>query len=178
MKMKRLLLLALVAIGLSIPCYAIKSMMFNSIDQYMERANGVWIVELLSQGGEGRETGSVYEGRVLRSLKGEPQKGTLSFCAISRQLTVGRRYLVFGFNHASDAGAWLDNGNVSPVEIPPSLSLAELEGKAAKEQILSILTARCTQIVDDIRKLNEEKKALEDGIQFQDRLDKLPGKEK
>jgi hypothetical protein len=34
MKVKRIIQAALIVLGLSIPCYAIKSMMFNSIDQY------------------------------------------------------------------------------------------------------------------------------------------------
>ena len=177
MKMKQILQTALIVIGLSTPCYAIKSMMFNSIDQYIERATGIWIVQVLRQGGEEREIGPVYEAKILRSLKGDPQKETLSFCAISRQLTVETRYLVLGFNKTSGE-TWLDNGNVSPVEIPSSLSLAELDGKSAKEQMLAILNARCAEIEKTIKKLNEEKKVIEDGISNQKRFDQLPGKEK
>ena len=62
-------------------------------------------------------------------------------------------------------GPWLDNGNLTPIEIPLTFSLAALDGKSAKEQMVSILTARCEEIEQTIKKLKDEKKVLEDGIE-------------
>jgi hypothetical protein len=171
MKIRVITRAALLIVALAVPCYAIKSMMFNSINQYIERGAGIWIVEILGKNVEGQEVRRfpVFEAKILRNLKGESQKEPLLLCTVSRQLIIGKRYLVFGFNKKS-GGEWLDNGNVSPVEIPPSLSLAELEGESLKNQILSIMTARCTEIEKTINKLNNEKKVLEEGILMKERL--------
>jgi hypothetical protein len=175
MKTRVIIRTVLLIVALAVPCYAIRSMMFNSIDQYVERAAGIWIVKILGQNVEGQEVRGlpVFEAKILRNLKGETQKEPFLLFAVSRQLIIGRRYLVFGFNKTS-GGAWLDNGNVSPVEIPPSLSLTEMEGESLKNQILSIMTARCTEIEKTIKRLNDEKKVLEEGLLIRKRLPRLP----
>ena len=92
MKTKRILQAVTVVVALSIPCYAIRLMMFNNIDQYIERAAGIWIVEVVKDGEE-RQTkaiyaalGPVYEVKVLQTLKGNPEVKTLAMCVLSRQL--------------------------------------------------------------------------------------------
>lgn len=163
---------------LSVPCYAIKSMMFNGPDQYIESAQGIWIVEVVGQRAQegDHEAGPVYEAKVIQTLKGNAQKNPLALCTVFKPLTAGGRYLVFGFNKVSDDGPWLDNGNVSPVQIPASMALSELEGKSLKEQVSRIVSARCQEIERLVNQLNGEKKALEEGMDFQKRRDVLPGK--
>ena len=175
--MKRIITTISLVFLLSMPCYAIKAMMFNSIDQYIDGADGIWIVEVVKQSGEERSDGSRYEAKILQTLKGEPDKETLTVCAISRQLTSGCRYLVFGLNRSA-GGAWMDNGNISPVPVPTSFSLTELEGKSQREQIACIMIARTKEIERQVKQLSEEKEALEQGLKFQERLDKLPTKGK
>jgi hypothetical protein len=177
MTSKRIVYAALIVVGLTIPCHATKSMMFNSINQYIERATGIWIVEVLRQSGEERGDGPVYEAKILHSLKGDQPKELLSFCAIFQHVAAGKRYLVFGFNKTSGE-TWLDNGNISPLEIPPAFSLPDLDGKPTKEQILALMNARLAEIDQSVARLNEVKRAIEYGIAFQKRLDSLPGKEK
>ncbi|MCX5636202.1 MAG: hypothetical protein NTX52_00715 [Planctomycetota bacterium] len=174
--MKRIVIAIFFACVFCWPCYAIKSMMFNSVDQYVERSSGIWIVEVVKQSGQERESGPTYEVKVIQTLKGDPKKKTLTVLAISRELVCGRRYLVFGFNRASDSRSWMDNGNVSPIPVPASLSLTELKGKSTKEQISSIMVARSNELDSLIKQLTEEKKALENGLDFQKRLDKFPSK--
>ena len=71
--MKRpLIIIPLLAIVVCLPCYAIKSMMFNDIDQYIERAEGIWVVKVLKRL-EGERGGPRYEVTVLQSLKGSRQ---------------------------------------------------------------------------------------------------------
>ena len=168
--------IALLIIALAVPCYAIKLMMFSTVDLFIERATGIWVVEVLRKMQEPRGSldglGIVYEGQVQLSLKGEPKQGILSFHALSRDPMIGNRYLVMGFNRTA-YGAWLDNGNVSPVEIPPSFSLNELEGKTLKEQILRILKARRDEIENFVKKLEKEKKTIDEGIESQKLLDSI-----
>jgi hypothetical protein len=176
--MRRLLAAISLVCLLSLPSYAIKLMMFNSVDQYIERAGGIWIVEVLQQNGQEPEIGPTYEVKIIQTLKGDSKKETFSLCAISRQLISGSRYLVFGFNRAPDSGAWVDNGNVSPIPVPPSFSLAAVKGEPVENQISLIMSARSSEIDSLIKQLSEEKKALENGLDFQRRLDKLPSKKR
>jgi len=176
--MKGILVGITLACLLGIPCYAIKSMMFNSVDQYIERAHGIWIAQIVKQTGQQREIGPTYEAKIIRTVKGEPGKEALTICAISRELASGEQYLVFGFNRISTSDAWMDNGNISPVPVPASFSLVELKGKSVKEQVAAIITARCSDLDRLIKRLAEEKSALERGLEFQERLDKLPSKGK
>ena len=175
--MKRIFVAISLVCLLSIPCYAIKAMMFNSIEQYIDRADGIWIAEVVKQSGHEREV-PTYEAKILQTLKGESDKETLTVCTISRQLASGHRYLVFGFNRVSASGVWMDNGNISPVPIPASFSLTELKEKSVRKQISGIMSARCRELDRLMKELAEEKATLEEGLQFQKRLDKLPSKRK
>lgn len=176
--MRRIFVVIFLACLLSLSCYAIKSMMFNSIDQYIDRADGIWIVQVVKESGKNDRNRPTYQAKVLQTLKGDPDKKTLTVWGISRELTPGHRYLFFGFNRRSAGEAWLDNGNVSPIPLPPTFSFNELEGKSVKEQISSIMTARRRELKRLIKELTEEKATLEEGLEFQKRLDKLPSKGK
>ena len=176
--MKRILVGISLACMLCIPCYAIKSMMFNSVTQYVERTDGIWIIKVVKQSGHERTVGPTYEAKILQTLKGRPVKKNLTICAISRKLTARHIYLVFGFNRISTSEAWLDNGNVSPIPIPASFLLTDLKGKSVKKQIATIMTARCRELERLMKELAEEKAALEGGLEFQKRLNKLPLKAK
>jgi hypothetical protein len=104
-------------------------------------------------------------------MKGDADGRALSVSAVSRELTSGQRYLVFGFNRTPGDAAWLDNGNVSPVPVPTSFSLAGLRGKTVKDQISSIMAARCKELERLIKQFQGEKSALENGLAFQKRRD-------
>lgn len=175
--MRRILVAIFLACLLSLPCYAIKSMMFNSINQYIERADGIWIVQIIKESEKEHMDWPTYQVKVLQTLKGDPDKKTLTVCAISRELMSGHRYLFFGFNRGSASRSWLDNGNVSPIPLPPTFSFNELEGKSVKEQISRIMTARCKELERLIKELREEKEALKKGLEFQRHLDKFPSNE-
>ena len=55
----------------------------------------------------------------------------------------------------------MDNGNVSSVALPATFLLIELKGKTVKEQISSVMTARCKEIDRFMKELDKEKAALE-----------------
>jgi len=154
-----------------IPCYAIKSMMFNNIDQYISRAEGIWIVKTLQRTGQERSIGPVHQAEVLQTLKGDPQEDVLSICPVFRELVPGHRYLVFGFTRDATNGTWIDNGNVSPVPIPNSFSLTELDGKPLKDKISIVLSARYKELARLIKRYKEEKSVLEKGLQAKQNLD-------
>jgi hypothetical protein len=145
--------------------------MFNSIDQYVRRAHGIWIVEVTGRITTHRGSMPRYHATILQTMKGDTTERTLSVSAVSRELTSGQRYLVFGFNRTPGDAAWLDNGNVSPVPVPVSFSLAGLRGKTVKDQISSIMAARCRELERLIRQFQGEKSALESGLAFQKRRD-------
>lgn len=169
--MKRPLGVVLLLCLVCLPCYAIRCMMFNNIAQYIRSAHGIWIVEITRRTTTQRGPMPLCHARILQTMKGGTDERTLSISAVSRELTPGHRYLVFGFNRTPDDAAWLDNGNVSPVPIPVSFSLARLRGKTVKEQISSIMAARCEELERLIRQFQGEKSALENGLAFQKRLD-------
>ena len=175
--MKRIIATISLVCLLSIPCYAITAIIFHSIDVCIDRADGIWVVEVVKQSGQEPKVGSTYEAKILQTLKGEPDKKTLTVCAIVRQLTSGSRYLVFGFNRSA-GGAWMDNGNISPVPVSTSFSLTELKGKSLRDQIACIMIARTKAIERQVKQLIEEKEALRQKLEFQKRFDKLRTKGK
>ncbi|MFC1461408.1 hypothetical protein ACFLQR_02680, partial [Verrucomicrobiota bacterium] len=61
--------------------------------------------------------------------------------------------------------------------LPLTFSLKQLKGKSVKEQIAAIMTARCRDVDGSIKKLTEEKAALEEGLEIQKRLDNPDQKE-
>lgn len=171
--MKRIIAILLFACLVCLPCFAIKSMMFNSIDQYIKRADGIWIVKTVRRTGQDPEIGPLYQVKVLQTLKGDSNERILTVCSVSRRLISGDRYLVFGFNKDSTKEVWIDNGNISPVPIPMSFSLNELEGKSLKDKISAVLAARHAELGRLIEKYKEEKNALEQGLKFQQHLDNI-----
>jgi len=175
--MKARLLLIFICLTV-LPVHAIPAMMFNSIDQYIERAQGIWIVEVIKAESPSKsiEGGDSFEARVLQTLKGKDNEKTLSVIPVFQQLVPGHRYLVFGFGPMPlpQGTAWLDNGNVSPVAIPPSFSLALLQGKSVKEQLSLILSARSVEIDEQNKRLATEKRAIDKGLEFQKQQDASP----
>jgi hypothetical protein len=153
----------------SLSCHAQKARMFNSVDQYLTGAGGIWIVEDIGE--INQRSGFTYQVKVLQSLKGNFMDQPMEVSVIFRKLIPGDRYLLFGFNFqpadGSSKGIWMDNGNVSPVPIPASFSLARLQGKPVKQAIELILSARSTEIADQVKDLTEEKSEIDHGLRIQ-----------
>ena len=164
LKLKRIIKSLFIAYLIGYPSYATLLMMFNSVDQYIKYAKRIWIVEVIKKTRYEFKKGTIYEVKVLQTLKGKFGEENLSICAVTKELKSGSRYLVFGFNQQK-SGVFLDNGNISPVPIPASFSLNSLKGKSLKEQISCIITARHKELEKLINKMNEEKKALKHGIE-------------
>jgi len=172
--MRRILVAFGVACLVCIPCSAAKLMMFSSFDRYIARADGIWVIEVVKQVGKQPWIGRTYEAKVLQVLKGDPTKGTLTICALSRALVAGDRYLVFGFSQVT-SGAWIDNGNVSPVPVPSSFSLTQLKGKSVKQQVVAIMTARRQALSGVVQQAREEM-ALLDRTLSSEKRSKAPGR--
>ena len=174
--MKIIIALALLCLT-SFHSYAQKAMMFNNVDQYIERSSGIWIVDVVKKTDQGPifEGGPIFEVKVVQTLKGGAQEQTISVMPIFQRLVPGNRYLIFGFNgmQTAQGKVWMDNGNVSPTQI--IFSLAQLQGKSLKEQIEFILAARAAEIDNQVKQLTEEKKAIDQGLESQKQQDKLPG---
>jgi hypothetical protein len=153
-------------------CHAQKAMMFNSVDQYVEHASGIWIVEDIQKIGQ-----EVDQIRVVQTLKGETKGPTMLVTVIFRRLILGDRYLLFGFSvQPSDLnpkGIWMDNGDISPVPIPAMFSISQLQGKPINQQIEMILLARSAEIDNQTKKLTVEKKAIENGLELQKRQEQV-----
>jgi hypothetical protein len=172
--MKVFLVLALLCLT-SFPSYAQPAMMFNNVDQYIERSSGIWIVDVVKKTDQGPlvEAGPTFEVKVVQTLKGGAQEQTISVMPIFQRLVPGNRYLIFGFNEMQTAQGkvWMDNGNVSPIQI--TFSLSQLQGKSLKEQIEFILSARSAEIDNQMQQLIEEEKAIDQGLEFQRQRDKV-----
>lgn len=177
-ELKSALWAAILLLSICVPCYATKMMGFNNMDQYISRASNIWIVKCLkcSDQERFRETGTTYEVEVLKKLKGDSKAKLLTVIPISNELVPRRRYLVFSFGQTSGNEVWIDNGAISPVAIPGSLSLNELKGKPVRDQVAIILSARCKELDRLIKRYSEQKSILEEGLEPGKHLDKLEGK--
>jgi len=165
---KAFLSLALVCVT-SLPGYGQKAMMFNSVDRYIERAHiGIWIVEAgnVQAVPNSNPELSYRTVKVIKVLEGDALSEEMRVTSVFRSLIPGERYLLFGFSAESvdRGGGLMDNGNISPVPIPISFSLALLQGKSLKEQIELILFARIEEIDQQSKELAEEKKAITSGL--------------
>lgn len=157
--MKRTMVSAVLACLLAVPCFAAKAMMFNSVDQYLDRANGIWVLQVVRKTGTDQDGRPVYEAKVLLDVKGSSEK-VLRISSVFNELSLESRYLFFAFGRLSDGKGWMDNGNLSPVPIPRSFGLSDLEGKPPTEQISMIVSARMAQIEVEMKRLSDEREAL------------------
>lgn len=148
----------------SVPCYAIKSMGFQSLDQYVGDATNIWIVEVTKRTSTEHNVGDVYEAKVLQTLKGDADKKAVSIAGVFQDLVPGKRFLFFAFGNNARTHVWIDNGMVSPVPLASTFSLNDLENKSAKYQVTVIMKARRDEINEQMRQLTREKARLEQGL--------------
>lgn len=140
-------------------------MMFNGMNGYIKRAENIWLVQVIKESGTPDENAcTYYEVRIVQTLKGGLKLHEFTACSVGRDLVAGARYVVFGFNMMRP-GVWMDNGNISPIPVPGSVSTDELKGKSLDEQLTYIAQARSKEIDGRISDLKREKEVLERGLQ-------------
>lgn len=157
--MKRAVVSVILACLLAAPSLAAKAMMFNSVDQFLDRADGIWVLEIGDRVRADEDGHSIYKAKALNALKATEERPS-QVKSVFNELSPGGRYLFFGFNRSPDGQVWMDNGSVSPVPIAQSFRLKELEGKTPVEQISFIMSARFAQIETEMKRLSDEREAL------------------
>lgn len=157
--MKRAVVSVILACLLAAPSLAAKAVMFNSVDQFLDRADGIWVLEIGDRVRVDEDGHSICKAKALNALKATEERPS-QVKSVFNELSPGGRYLFFGFNRSSDGKVWVDNGNISPVPIAQSFRLKELEGKTPAEQISMIISARFAQIESEMKRLSDERETL------------------
>ena len=153
--------LILISLGGALPCRGQKAMMFNNLAQYIQRSEGIWIIEVVKPI-EDRGLDHAFEASILQTLKDRARDQTVMVHSVFQRLVVDNLYLFFGFNQ--HRGLWIDNGIISPVPIPATFPMAQLRGKPLVDQVAMLLHARSDEINDQLKRLMEERKSIEIGL--------------
>lgn len=127
-------------------------------------SEGVWVVQVMAEKANPPIDCTSYDTMVVTALKGAIQSGTLVVCTVSKNLVIGRRYLVFGRAKTSD-NAWIDNGAASPVELSKNFKLPP-PGTELLEVIEAIYRARIAQLDLEAEPYLKEKTALSEALPY------------
>ncbi len=149
-------------------CLGTLVMPFNSLVDWADRADDILLVRCVSAvPPELHQVPglNVYVVDSLRSLKGVEMRERLQVAALLGQMMPGQRYLTFCFGQVHDPNRMrIDNGQISPVHVPDSFRLEDLEGKNVRQQVRTILLARRTEIDRLMQDLKREAQTIDRGL--------------
>ena len=105
-----------------------------------------------------------YEVELIETLKGNPGKAEEKIkISTTEALVPGARYLLTGKPASRNGKPWLlFHWQLGVVRLPENFDLRKLEGKDNGEKIAVVLSARHAEVLSEIRKLEEEKKQIEE----------------
>ena len=139
---------------------------FEDLDTLLRQSEEIIIAESLDIGKEqgGRITNS--DVRTIMILKGNRKEGARIRVSTpsSSVLSVGNRYLLLsGGGQVGDAD-FVAVGEFGVIQVPDEFKLEDLNGLPLKDQIISVIKSRKTEIDLLLTKLQDERKILEKAV--------------
>jgi hypothetical protein len=161
---KTALLLVLIA---PTSAFAVKVTLFSNTATYVERAKDIVIARCESPAevsGRPLQDGlDVWDFEVMRTLKGSIGEGSLRVVSLY-PLEPSKTYMLYNMGGSAYGSDFLAIPQLSVVELPPRFDLALLDGKDVLRQADTLFAARLDRVKDELRRLQEEQKLLEQAV--------------